>query len=269
MPMETYGGAYHWGRHLISVDHDETHSEQTPQRRGDSSTPRFQYGSETPILLKRSACTDSRKGHTMDPTPVSLPLAELAKLALTTGLVAVAVGPFINWWIDRQKSKRAAVAEATHLAARLAVILEEFAIKCAQQIADNSLHSQSDGYAGWAYAALPKLGDFPSELNWATLDSKLLSRSLALQNELEIGESAISFWWEVDPDPALVRNACDGRAGTIGYRAWQIAKELRRTYGLGEFVPTDFSWDTVRTLKKYHDREIERVKEHQRNQDSP
>ena len=29
------------------------------------------------------------------------------------------------------------------------------------------------------------------------------------------------------------------------------------------FVPKDFSWDTIRTLKEHHDRELERVREGQ------
>ena len=81
--------------------------------------------------------------------------------------------------------------------------------------------------------------------------------------ELLLGDKLIAHWSDVDPDPSLVRSACDLRAGTSGYRAWQLAEDLRGRYRLPSFVPKDFSWDAINTLKEHHDRELERIREHQ------
>ena len=203
---------------------------------------------------------------------VSLSSGELLKLALSTGAVAAVMAPIatqiVDSLIDRSKSKKAAEVEATHLAARLAVVLEKYAIKCALQIADNNLHRQTGEHAGQSHTTLPELGEFPSQADWTKLDPKLWSRSSSLPNQHLLGESAIEFQWDIDPDPAQLRSACDGQAGLTGYRAWQVAEDLRNKYGLPKFDPKEFSWDIVTTLKKDHDREIERIKEHQKTQEA-
>ena len=197
----------------------------------------------------------------MEPTAVSLPWLEVAKLALSTGIVASIVTQGLAWAIDRWKTKHDAETEATYLAARIAVTLESFAIKCANQIGDNDMFRMSDGHAGRAHGKLPEMDDFPSKANWTVLDPSLLARSLSMQNELNLSDRAIAFWFDVDPDPALVRNACDGQAGTCGYRAWKLAGDLRGRYKLPDFSSDHFSRDTVKMLKKYHDREAARGRE--------
>ena len=198
----------------------------------------------------------------MEPTAVSLPWMEVLKLAVTTGLAA-SIAPIMAWQIERSTSKKSAETKARLLAARLAVTFEHFAIKCAEQIADNDMYRQSDGHAGRPHGTLPELGEFPPEANWTTLEPELLSRSFSLPNELLLGDKMIAHWSDVDPDPSLVRRACDLRAGTSGYRAWQLAEGLRGRYRLPSFVPKDFSWDAINTLKEHHDRELERIRKDQ------
>ena len=198
----------------------------------------------------------------MEPTAISLPLVEVLKL-LSTGLVATIAAQGVAWLIERAKSNRSTESEATYLAARLAVNFEQFAIKCAKQIADNSMFQQSEGHAGRPHCTLPELGEFPSQANWKALDPVLLSRSFSFPNELSLGDSTVAFWSDVDPDPSLARSAFDSRAGTSGYRAWRLAEDLRSRYKLSSFVPEDFSWDAIRTLKNHHDREMARLKKDQ------
>lgn len=118
----------------------------------------------------------------------------------------------------------------------------------------------SDGHAGRTHEKLPELDDSPSKANSTVLDPSLLARSLSMQNELNLSDRAIAFWFDVDPDPALFRNACDGQAGTCGYRAWKLAADLRGRYKLPDFSSGHFSRDTVKILKKFHDRETERAR---------
>lgn len=125
---------------------------------------------------------------------------------------------------------------------------------------------QSKGYAGQSHVTLPALEGIPAQDIWTTLDSSLVSRSLSFPNELLLGERLIAFWADVDPDPGLLRNACDAQAGTCGYRAWKLAQDLRTRYSLPEFVPSNYSWDTIQGLKEHHDREIVRIRDAQREE---
>ena len=195
----------------------------------------------------------------MEPTTVSLPWIEVAKLALGTGVIATIVAKTFDWLVDRYKAERLAEQDAGYLAARIAVILEQFAIKCAEQIGENNMYRASDGHAGHAHGMLPALADFPPEANWALLDPGLLSRTLSLPNELILADKRIAFWNDVDPDPSLLRNACDAQAGTCGYRSWRLASDLRSRYRLPDFSPRDFSWDPMATLKEHHDGELARI----------
>ncbi len=161
----------------------------------------------------------------MEPTAVSLPWSEVAKLALGAGVVATLVAQTFDWLKERSRSKRLAAEHATYLAARVAVILEDFAIRCAQAIADNNMYEQSGGDAGSPQTTLAKMGDYPSEGDWTTLDSSLLARCLSIPNELAISEQSIAAWWEVGVDPDSVQSACDSQSGKCGYRAWRLADE--------------------------------------------
>ena len=205
----------------------------------------------------------------MEPTAISLPWLEVAKLALGTGVVATIVTQGFAWAIERWKSNKLSKQEGTYLAARIAVTLEQFAIRCAEQIADNEMFRTSSGHAGRSHGTLPSINNFPPGANWATLDPRLLARSLSIPNELMLANRMISFWADIDPDPPTVWNACDAQAGKCGYRAWRLADDLRRRYRLPDFVPKDFSWDSIKALKDRHDREVARIKEEQREVSSP
>lgn len=195
----------------------------------------------------------------MEPTALSLTWIDVAMLVFGTGFVTTIITKVFDWLIDRRKTDRLAEQGAGYLAARIAVILEQFAIGCAERIANNELYRQSDGHAGHAHGKLPTLTEFPPEANWTVLDPVLLSRTLSIPNELILADRTIAFWWDVEPDPALLQNVCDAQAGTCGYRAWRLAAELRSRYSLPEFSPGAFSWDPIGTLKEHHDRELARI----------
>ena len=197
----------------------------------------------------------------IEPAAVSVPWADVIKLVLGTGLVATLATQLVAWIIDRAKSERSAQQDARYLSARVAVTLEHFAIRCAEQIANNQLHRDTRGYAGSASYKLPQLDDFPAEANWALLDPELLSRSLSIRNEALLGQQAITAVADIDPDPLLVAGACDAQAGLGGYRALRLAADLRSRYRLPSFTPSDFSWDLTRVLKEHHDRELARIRD--------
>src|SRR4051794_15507736 len=112
---------------------------------------------------------------------------------------------------------------------RLAVILETFAMECANITVDNHLYSQSEGHAGTAHTTLPPAPKYPDDANWRSLDPELSARALSLPNELSLSDGAIAFYWQVDPsDRGALLGICSAQAGKSGYRAWQLAAETRR-----------------------------------------
>ena len=190
----------------------------------------------------------------VNPTIVSLPWLEVAKLAVSTG---VFVGVFsalvtkgMDWLMQRSQFKTETEKNARYLAARIAVTLEQFALKCADWIADNEAYSDTRGSVGQLRLTLPLLAEFPSDAHWTAVDPALVSRSLSMSNELMLAKATIDFAKGIaDPeDHFYVCNAFDRQAGKCGYRAWQLAKDLRRKYALGEFSPKEFSWNSERLL---------------------
>jgi hypothetical protein len=77
-----------------------------------------------------------------------------------------------------------------------------------------------------------------------------------------LSEGAIKFSWEIEPgNQGVLLTTCDGQAGKCGYRAWQLAADMRRRYGLPEFKQEETAWDVVATIKKEHDRVINLLKD--------
>ena len=201
----------------------------------------------------------------MDATVVSLPWAEIFKLALSAGLTAAVFNQFAGWLRDRWKESATIRRDVVYLAARVAVILEEFAIECAEIISDNELYKQSDEIAGTWRSKLPILREYPADADWKALTPSLMMRALSFRNELPVAATYIRFWADVEPDPDTIAGACDAQAGKCGHRAWHIAAQLRRDHNLSEFDPKEVIWDILKVLKKHHDAEMKRIKDHNEN----
>jgi hypothetical protein len=187
----------------------------------------------------------------MEPSPAPISWTDILKVALSTGIVAALINQGITWLRDWRKESSTIQRNATYLALRVAVILEQFAIMCADVIGDNVLYRDSDGHAGKSHGSLPPLGEYPTDADWKSVDPAFSARALALRNEIFLSDGAIAFVWEVDHD--TVQGACNEHAGKCGYRAWQLAVDLRKRYGLPEFDPKQTHWDIVPVLKESFD----------------
>ncbi|MYI24623.1 MAG: hypothetical protein F4109_04235 [Gammaproteobacteria bacterium] len=165
--------------------------------------------------------------------------------------------------MQRSQFKTETDKNARYLAARIAVTLEQFALKCADWIDDNEAYIDTRGSVGRLRLTLPPLAEFPTDAHWTAVDPALVARSLSISNELMLAKAAIDFAKGVadSEDHLYVRNTFDGQAGKCGYRAWQLAIDLRQKYTLGEFSPSEFSWNSERLLKKHHDQELDARKE--------
>jgi hypothetical protein len=188
---------------------------------------------------------------------------QVLTLFLSAGVFTAIVNNLLAEWRDRRKEKRTSARDAVDLAMRVADILERFAIECEDIISHNELHTESEGYAGTPHRKLPTLGEYPTDADWKALDPALSSRARSLPNELRVSEGIIKFCWELEPgDQGILLNTCNGQAGKCGYRAWQLAVEMRRRYGLlAESEPEQTAWDFVKVLKENYDQELKRMKD--------
>lgn len=149
--------------------------------------------------------------------------------------------------------------DAKYLAIRLAVILEQFAIECAERIAAMEMYQSSKGGAGSLFGKLPELPAYPEEAKWEALDANLLARALTLKNELPLSDRAIAFWEDIDR--TSIPAECAQQCGKCGYMAWELAVAIRAKYGFPPFDPRRTSWDLVQALRTQHDDALRRARE--------
>jgi hypothetical protein len=181
----------------------------------------------------------------MPDTQTSLSVWDILKLALSTGVATALLNNFFGEWRDRRKELTTTTRDATYLAIRVAVILERFAMACANIIADNHMYNKAGGHAGAAHAELPPIAEYPTDADWKAIDPTLSARALSLPNELCLSEGAIKFSWEIEPtDEGVHLTTCNGEAGKCGYRAWQLAADMRHRYGLPEVKPEETAWNS-------------------------
>jgi hypothetical protein len=173
---------------------------------------------------------------------------------VVAAFIGLTASPLVTWLtstIENRRSKQSAERDARYLAVRVAIILECFAIECAEQVSESSLHERSKGAAGSTYKTTPQLQQLPENAEWKLLEPNLLARVLSFQVELRLAEGTLTHMSAVEPDCTDL--ACRLQSGKCGYIAWQIAEDLRRYYSLPTFDPFHTAWDVVGALKVEHD----------------
>jgi hypothetical protein len=192
--------------------------------------------------------------------PSPLGLSTILTLALSTGFATAIFNMLGGWWRESQRDRASTERDARYLAIRLAVMLEEYAIRCADQIADNDMFRGAEGYAGKRWGSLPDLPPYPDEDDWRALGPDLLSRVLTFRNERTLGDNKIEFWSDIDPE--CIPQECDQQCGRSGYAAWMLARDMRTRYGLDAFDRDDRSW-VAQALKKQNDKALKMEREQQ------
>lgn len=167
-----------------------------------------------------------------EPSQVSLHWKEIVGLIVSTGVVSALLTNLLGFWRDRRKERVEVARAGGYLALRVAVILEKFVIDCAELLEEVDLFNQTRGQAGKTHGELPLLTAYPSDVEWKTLDPKLLSRTLSFRNELSLSGMLFKFTYEMSPED--ITPTCVEQAGKFGCRAWEIATDLRSHYSFPE-----------------------------------
>lgn len=120
------------------------------------------------------------------------------------GFFGVIVGASIPWireWLtEKQKHKY----EARYLAIRIVCVLEEFANKCAEVASDDgSVLGQFPPDYEYVYAQIdePDALYLPNEINWLSIDTDLMYRTLILPSKYLMTKINVSSYFEFDDPP--------------------------------------------------------------------
>lgn len=172
---------------------------------------------------------------------------EILQLVLGTGFVTTAINQLAGWFISARREKKEKHRNATYLALQIAVILEGFALECAEKLSSGNYElamapfSQPD-------LKLPELQNYPESNSWNLIDLPLANRILNFPNVIQLGHGEMTGYWnEGDRDDRQYWMM--GFLGKYGLIAWDIAVELRKKHNLPEFSPIDTSWDAVECLR--------------------
>ncbi len=184
---------------------------------------------------------------------MNLTLLDILTLAFGTGAVA----SFISWIKDSAVNRFKKKKLTDYTALRLAIILDEFAIKCASLVDDLDCRIEfSGGYGGDTARAIPTLTPFPSDIDWKTMPHEISSRILSLPNEILKNESIINEMRHLSQEE--VSEVLAERSGYCGFIGWQLANDLRIAYHLPAHYNSPASWDITRPLKQYYELMLER-----------
>jgi hypothetical protein len=195
----------------------------------------------------------------MDPTLIALTPWDIFKLALSTGVVTAIINQFVAWLRDWRKESKDIRRNARYGGLRAAIVLESFALGCAECLADQDLHDSSGGHAGKLHGKLPELGAYPADIEWKSLNPPLAGRALAIPIEIGAANRAIGFIWDVTADQDSVADICAEGAAKCGLRAWHLASNVRSYYRLPPLDINQTGWDPIELLSKTDDKyELER-----------
>ena len=178
---------------------------------------------------------------------------DVARLALSTGIVTAVINQGAAWTRDWLKERSTSKRDARYIALRVAIVLETFALECAHVISDHNMHETSGGHAGQRHAGLPELQSYPSDLEWKALQQNLAARALSLPIEVKSAERSVAFMWDVTADQDSAMDSCSEGAARCGLLAWKLAADLRQSYGYPPLVLQRDGWDPVKLLRETDD----------------
>ena len=177
------------------------------------------------------------------------------------GLIGVAVGGILQWWL----SERTAIREANAKAAaaqkdeedrrdqgnyirafpslKVALHLESYAHACAETISglDDEFATQH---------RLPAFMDWPSDVVWAHLGANTEAKARDFAKSVELERSYLNGDLQESFDDHDSETILRKAVGRIGFRAWTMAVGLRVDAGLPAFEFPEHGWNYAEMLER-------------------
>lgn len=172
----------------------------------------------------------------------------LGLISTASGLFGVVVGAVLPWFRQAWNNKR----QARYLAIRIVCLLDEFLDECTNVVGDDGLcfgQRNADGYLE-AQVSQPTGLPLPSDVDWRTIDHRLMYEILALPSRIERDNRSISFAGEhaVPPDYREFFEERQYRYACLGLDVAALTQSLRSIYGIPEQEMGE--WDPVGYLTK-------------------
>ncbi len=149
-------------------------------------------------------------------------------------VIGAGITQIATWVRESNGDKKRQAREALYTAMRAAVALEAFAWACDEHLQDRS-GTHAMGMINEA-GKLPRLAEFPSNVDWRSFDIRLASEVLGFPAKIDAAQNrAYRLSWETndhwESEPAAI---------ALGVAALELATRLRRQYQLNEgAVPPD------------------------------
>lgn len=172
------------------------------------------------------------------------------------GLIGVLIGSGITWFQSYWFNKKDAEKAARYLAIRVVCILDKFLMDCVEVVKDDGLNCGERTHNGCLepQVACPPALEFPSDVDWKSIDSELMYRILSFPSDIEASKGIISATWEFSSPPDF-EEWFEERAywyAQFGLNAYKIADELSKRYGIKAKTYND--WDPVADLSSELDK---------------
>lgn len=167
------------------------------------------------------------------------------------GILGTLGGVFGGHWMGLRKDRKLRQDEldrhAYYLAIRVVCSLDPFVTGCCEVVNDDGMTDQ-DGEVV-ARVEYPNLM-LPADVEWKSINAKLMYRIIGFQNEIDGAGQSISFWAQ-ESGPPNYDEYFEERIlqyGKLGLAALALADELRQIYGI---PARDFgNWDPKSILKE-------------------
>jgi hypothetical protein len=177
---------------------------------------------------------------------MNLDWLDLLKLVLASSLVSALVNVAYNYIKDRGSHKR----DRKHAALTAALALEKFA-RDADATRRQAAYGVEEAVRCSSYdpirnVALPDF-EFPDEIDWKWLDQSVAARLRDFPQGIPTTRRSIVEAWEFG-DPIVAAQEVELRSATLGKRALELAREVRRAHGVDPWVPDVVDADLEGTL---------------------
>jgi hypothetical protein len=152
-----------------------------------------------------------------------------------SGIVGVLIGSIIPWLQSSFRESRIKRNDADYLAIRIVTILEKYILSCIDVVYDDGTsQGQPAGNDGCYEHQIetPAHIAFPDDINWRSIDSKLMFKLLSLPNLAHEADRSISFSLEFagPPDYSEFFEERQKKYAQIGLYALDVESELRKKY---------------------------------------
>ena len=173
--------------------------------------------------------------------------SQAREVILTVLGASIALG---GTWLFKTNDREKA---AKYLAIRVVCILDSLVDNCCDVVMDDGLWQGQRNQDGCLepQVSIPDTPKFPDDVDWKSINHEMMYTILSLPSDMEVANKNLAAVWEYEASPPDFEEYFEERAlqyAKIGLKAYDIACELRKSYGIPQKDYTD--WDVPSELNK-------------------